>query len=177
VRSRTLLAALTLLLTGGEAIARDRLCEYLRAFERAPFESVAGKLQPRWIDVHWIGIWLDLDKGWHLECRPSEALASHAFCNWLRDNTSFEFSDDLALRILTCHGYRFPEWRDIWLGRTYVGFYLPSAGQYLLDIDLRDRQDPDRAIRLAIFPPQRDEATDKLPPLINPENLPKGEGR
>jgi hypothetical protein len=154
--------------------ADDRICDYLLAYERAPFErDSVGHEKFRWIEVHWIGTWLDIDHGWHLECRRSPDNASNAFCSWLLNNTSFEFDNDLPLRILTCHGYRFSDWRGIYLSKAEAEFYREDTGQILLQINLEGHKQPDGAVRLTIFPKGKDQATENWwRPLIDESQNP-----
>lgn len=160
-----LLAICAAFLLPGHSFAQDEICDYVRAFERAPFErDAAGHEKFRWIEVHWIGSWMDFDHGWHLECRPSSDSASKAFCSWLMDNTSFEFSTYLPVRILTCHGYRFPRNENIGQWKSEIDLYSENSGQILLQINLEARKKPDQAIRLTVYPRGKDQATEKWPP-------------
>ena len=116
---------------------------------------------------------MDLDKGWHLECQPSDSNAARAFCNWLQENTSFEFAEYLPMRILYCRGY--PVKKFFGLGSQIdlatFDFFEPTVGQYVLHFDFRSRVKPDMAVRLAIFPKQKDIWTEKrMPPLFDPAN-------
>jgi hypothetical protein len=156
-------------LISGQSFARDQICDYVKAFERAPFErDASGREKFRWIEVHWIGAWLDLDHGWHLECRHSSDSASAAFCSWLTSNTSFEFEERLPLRILTCHGYRFPSWYGVGLFKSEFNFYSEATGEILLQINFDGHKKPDGAMRLSVYPQHQDSATEtSLPPMID----------
>lgn len=168
--NRSVLLLGLLCLAPGESFARNAICDYVKAFESAPFErDASGREKFRWIEMHWIGIWLDFDHGWHLECRHSPDNASAAFCNWLSSNTSFEFEEDLPLRILTCHGYRFPgSWTEIGLIKSEFHLYSPLTGEILLQTNFQDHRSSDSAMRLSAYPQHQDWVTEKpMPPMID----------
>ena len=134
----------------------------------------AGHENFRWIEVHWIGNWLDFDHGWHLECQPSSDNASKAFCNWLLDNTSFEFSENLPLRFMYCHGYRYPAGGTYISGwKSEIDLYSEHVGQIVLQINLQGHKQPDAAVRLTVFREGKDQATENWwPPLIDESKNP-----
>lgn len=172
MRRAVALAAAIVSLCASPASAGDGLCARLVAFYEAPFEQ---GVHFRSIDVHWIGGWLDLEHGWHLECRNTPDAAAKALCGWLPDNTSFEFPNSLPRRILECtQGIRLQQ------DNTEIDFEFATASIYTPDryvrlvIDFRTREKPDRAIQLTAFEsgPRggHDEATDNVPPLFGPDN-------
>lgn len=166
---RSALALGVFCLISGHAFAQDHICDYVKAFERAPFErDDAGREKYRWIEMHWIGAWMDFDHGFHLECRHSPDNASKAFCAWLIDNTSFEFSEDLPIRILTCHRYRFPDRQGPSFEKEEFSLYSSASGEVLLKTNFQGHKKPDAAIRLIVFPQHQDVATEKpMPPMID----------
>jgi hypothetical protein len=119
--------------------------------------------------VHWLGEWLG-QPGRQLECRHSSDVTSKELCGWLVRNTSQEFPDLLPRKILTCHGYRFPDlstW-DQW--KSVINLSNGSANQISLTIDFTDRKIADRAIRLAVLADDSSAAVESLPPLFGSEN-------
>jgi hypothetical protein len=165
---RSVLLLGLLCLTPGPCFGRDQICDYVKAFERAPFErDASGREKYRWIEMHWIGAWMDFDHGWHLECRHSSDNASAAFCSWLSSNTLFEFEEALPVRILMCHGYHFPD-MNFELLKSEFDFYSESTGEILLQTNFQGHKKFDAAIRLSVYPQHQDSATEApLPPMID----------
>lgn len=149
-------------------VMADELCDRLRSLE---WSAPARPTEPsrRWIEMHWRGHWLDFDRGFGLSCRSSGEPEANALCNWLPEHTSFEFSSVLPMRILECHGYKFPRpfpsWGE-WKSEMTVG----ERG--LLEINFADLKGETGAIRFSTFAPNHDDATDELPPLTAMPPLP-----
>lgn len=172
MRRAVAFAAALASLCASPASAGDESCARLRAFYEAPFEK---GVHFRSIAVHWIGTWMDLEHGWHLECRDTPDAAAKALCGWLPKNMSFEFPNLLPQRILECtHGIRLRQ------EHVEIDFVFATASIYTPDryvrlvIDFREREKPDMAIQLTAFETGptggHDEATDNVPPLFGPDN-------
>jgi hypothetical protein len=154
--------------TSAFADAPDDICVKLSAFENAPFDSSANSPRRHWVEVHWIGNWLDLQNGWKLRCDHSADPASGEFCKWLLQNTSFEFADRLPRAMLICHGYHFPDltyWDD-WRLELPLSFNEITETSTLLQIDLTSHKQPESAVRYSVFAKGADQALNPLPPLI-----------
>jgi hypothetical protein len=152
------------------AFAADPLCDYLRAFVRAPLDLAPnGNPGRRWVEVHWLGAWLDLDKGWHVECRSSGAAASKALCAWLPQNVSFEFSNTTPFEVMECYGYKFPhpypQWFPI-LMETALWDKAEDDRFIELKADFRDRKSPEAALRISVVPLGPNQESNKPGPLI-----------
>jgi hypothetical protein len=154
--------------TSAFADAPDDICAKLSAFENAPFDSSANSPRRHWVEVHWIGNWLDLQNGWKLRCDHSADPASGEFCKWLLQNTSFEFADRLPRAMLICHGYHFPDltyWDD-WRLELPLSFNEITETSTLLQVDLTSHKPPESAVRYSAFAKGADQALNPLPPLI-----------
>jgi hypothetical protein len=164
------LIVLGTLLASWPAYARvDQTCNELRAFYRAPFDEHPSDdaKNYRSVEMHWLGAWMDFDHGWKLECRDTGDDPGKKLCGWLTANTSFEFASYLPLRILECHGFRFPHpFPQIGFGHTEITLW-DKEREVLLQIDFRERKAEDFAVRLTLFRPHHDEATDSLKPVID----------
>ena len=153
----------------------DDICAKLSAFENAPFDASLKSPRRHWIEVHWIGNWLDLQNGWSLRCAHSADPASGEFCKWLLQNTSVEFPDRLPRSVLICHGYHFPNltYWDHWQLELPLSFNEVTGTSTLLQVDLTSHKPPDKGVRLSAFAKGADEVIDPLPPLIaNPPAKP-----
>ncbi|MGI9170766.1 MAG: hypothetical protein ACR2FH_11450 [Caulobacteraceae bacterium] len=153
------------------APARE-LCDRIAAFERADFSAEVKSTSRHWVEVHWLGRWLDFDRGWGLECRHSPDEPSKALCAWLVDgHTDFEFHDRLPRAILICHGYRFPDlsyWDD-W--KSAIRLSSRANRSVLLEIDQTAHKAADIAIRLSVVPEPSRSADQPLPPLFKPSDV------
>jgi hypothetical protein len=144
----------------------DDFCKQLSSYERAGFEPDTAIHQRHWVEMHWLGTWLDSEKGWRLECRHSPDKTSEQYCGWLKDHTSFEFPDRLPRDILVCHRYTFPD-LSYWDGwRAEITLFGFTENEVLLDIDQSSHKTMDIAIRLSVFSKDSDEALQPLPPLF-----------
>jgi hypothetical protein len=147
-----------------EAVAApDRICKEVDQFHRASFGQNVQPVGRRWVELHWVGFWMDFEKGFGKRCRSSPDAASRRLCEWLIENSSTEFAGRLPQRILTCYGHRFPhaEWRS-W--RSDVSM-LRRDRWLLLEIDLFTMKNQTGAIRLSSFAEDQDEHTVEMPPL------------
>ncbi|MEO8927749.1 MAG: hypothetical protein ABI306_11365 [Caulobacteraceae bacterium] len=170
-----LLAAVLAAMAPASASAAG-VCAPLSTFEHAAFAiEAATSPSAHWVELHWLGNWLDFGGGWRLECRHSSDGASTTLCAWLTGNTSFEFHDRLPRAILICHGYRFPDlsyWDD-W--KAQIELSGGPAVDEVLDIDQTAHKTPDVAIRLTVFPIEEGRVRQSMPPLFRnsdeaPEN-------
>jgi len=156
-------AALAMLTAANPALAAtDVLCARLKTFEAARFDGTEKPAGRRWVQLRWLGYWLDLKHGWGLQCTHSGDAAAKALCDFLGGHTSFEFTNMLPMRIMQCHGYRFPGrylpvWND-WL----AAIPLENA---LLEVDFHSPGIDGGAIRFSSFAPGQNPATVSLPPL------------
>jgi hypothetical protein len=171
MRRYLLAMAVALLIgVGPAAAAGDQLCQELKAFERADFTPDVQPRGRRWVELHWVGAWMDFDNGYGLACASSPDAVSQKLCGYLKAHTSFEFANNLPVRILGCHGQggRTPRpdwggWRadiDLWTGHRFN----------FLEVDLQARQGESGAIRLSAFAAGKDPALVEMTPLS--ETLP-----
>jgi hypothetical protein len=164
VPARRLLAAASCLALAPLATAGDDVCSRVARFHRAGFDHTEQPLGRRWVEVHWVGHWLDLDHGWGLKCEHSPDSAARELCGWLSSHTSFEFPWDLPQRILTCYGYRFPRGSHLSGWKSDASLFSADR-ELLLEVDLFTMQKETGAIRLSSFAPEKDDALVEMPPL------------
>ncbi|HEX4303585.1 MAG TPA: hypothetical protein VHZ78_12390 [Rhizomicrobium sp.] len=152
----------------------DPLCARLHAFYEAPFEKGAHF---RSVEFHWLGLWMDFDKGWRKVCHFTQGdAAATALCSWLPENVSFEFPEYLPHRIVECEpGVHWPQSGDVTVDITYGKTTIFTSDRYVrLEIDFRDRKNADVGIQLTAFDisadSHHDEFTDKIPQLFGPDN-------
>jgi hypothetical protein len=104
-------ALAALIFSSARAARSDEICARLRPFETARLLGPGV----RWVEFHWS---FDKESIWSWGCLHSNDALAKATCAWLLGHTNQEFSMELPLRIMTCHGYRFPrfasnDWRKI----------------------------------------------------------------
>ena len=146
------------------AIESHGMCEQVSAFHKAKFDGNEEPKGRRWVELHWLGRWLDMNSGWGFDCRHSPDQPSANLCAWLTHNTSYEFADLAPKRILSCYGYRFPrnsEW-GAWKSEIDI---LDHDRWLKLDVDFSGFEGEEGAIRLSSFAPDEDDALLELPPL------------
>ena len=149
------------------AALADDACARLQTFERGSFTQYPGEpAGRRWVELHWVGAWLDFEKGWGLECRHSPDKLSADVCEWLLHNTSFEFAEILPKQILRCHGYGFPPGDRSWADWKSDIDMLSDRRRLTLEIDyLTLRPSETGAIRLSASELDRGAALVELPAL------------
>ena len=154
----------TALIALAPAIARaDDLCDYLKAFEEAPFDRSQEETGRRWFEMHWNGAFL-VDQ-WGLSCSPSPNAAEQALCQWLVEHSSFEFSSNLPLGILQCHGYRFPDTPDAWIDwSATIELWTEDGRLHLLEVNLVGMDDHSPAVRYSVFDTDGGDPDFELPP-------------
>jgi hypothetical protein len=161
---RFLIAVGLSLAATSSAFADEEMCRRLRAFEQAPFERGAdGKAQLRFVEVHWVGCWMDYDHGFGSNCQHSPDQAARELCAWLPDHTPLEFQTILPRGILKCHGLEEGDWFP-WLGRLSRLKSPADDRRLLFEIDFQNRNRCHHALRLRIVP---DGAVQNLPPMID----------
>jgi hypothetical protein len=143
----------------------DDICSHVSAFHMTKFGDSAEPKGRRWIELHWVGHWMDFDRGWGFKCRHSSDAASSALCDWIVQNVSYEFKDMTPKRILTCYGYKFPgaQWGN-WKSDIDI---LDHDRWLKLEIDFETLAgDKEKgAIRLSSFAKDQDDALVELPPI------------
>jgi len=148
------------------AIGRDReLCDRLKSFEEAPFNNGSdGKPVRRFVEFQWSDSWLT---GGPWGCRHTlDDTVSKSFCSYLMDDTNQEFSADLPMRILTCHGYVFPNYSSDWSDWTADIRLRGSANERSLDLGIYLRHGTvDAAMRLSAIPNNPGGDDHEPPPL------------
>jgi hypothetical protein len=158
------LLLIALALSSAAPAAPDRTCAEVAAFHMAKFDSAVEPKGRRWVELHWIGGWLDFDHGWGFRCRHSPDAASSQLCNWLVHHTSYEFSQSSPKRILSCFGYRFPR-MSMW-GEWKSDIDILDHQRWLkLEIDFATLKGETGAIRLSSFAKDRDDALVEMPSL------------
>jgi hypothetical protein len=161
-RASLLLAGFLVVLPIQSFAAEDELCSRLRAFQAAQFDKDAeSKPLRRAIEFHWIGYWLDFDKGFGTQCRDGSTAPGKALCAWLPQNTSVEFPEELPMNILRCYGWKIPGYASDWYVRTGSfeidtdehGNEQENSDRYLrLEINMEPRKPGHTAIRLSVIP-------------------------
>ena len=159
-----LFMAMTLMAMSSPATA-DELCRRLKSYHSAPLEGSERPNGRRWVELHWVGSWLDFEQGWGFECRDSGDAASHALCAWLVDHSPYEFAHHLPMSMLECYGYRFPLPRDQWAKWRSDIVLWPDSRQLVLEIDFASVEGETGAIRLSSFAEDVYDSTAELPPL------------
>lgn len=138
-------------LVSGAAHANE-LCRQLRSFERASFEAATPAESNRWIELHWVGAWLDFDAGFGLACRHSADDASRDLCRWLVDNSSLEFASYVPFGMLECRGYSFPRPYPDWSG-WQSSITMFGRGERMLVLEVAfGRFESEAALRLSAYP-------------------------
>lgn len=159
-------------LTFAANAADDEICTRLHAFETVPQQLGETTSTRDWIEMRWVGAWMDLDNGWHLECRHSSSKSATELCGWLVENTSFEFSNHLPMRILECHEFRFPRPypnADMWIET--IPLFPETGDQHMvLEIALGGHKG-DNAVRYSVFLGPAAERRNPLPPLFAPADF------
>jgi len=165
VRYAVLIAALLFVTP---SFSNDELCPRLLEFQKPPFDiTTKGKPARKWVEVHWIGNWLDFDHGWRAECSASNDLSSQTLCKWLPNNMSFEFPESLPERILECSGFSFPEkifQIDDW--KSDITFFSSEDRMMLLEIDFTPHKATEGAIRLSVFDGEENSVMQPMPSLF-----------
>lgn len=154
----------------GSANAEDEgVCSHLRAFETAPRIFAANGTTRDWIEMRWVGLWMDLDNGWHLSCADSGSDAGKKLCGWLIQHTSFEFPDHFPIGILECHGFKFPiphPISDKWIETLSL---FPEQGEQHMKLEIAlGGHKGDNAVRYSVFLGPTAEQKNPLPPLFSP---------
>jgi hypothetical protein len=163
---KRLLAWLALLagISSISAWAQDNpYCAPIKEFRQAPFtKDASGNPLRRAVEIHWIGDWLDLEKGWRIECRSGPTDAGKKLCAALSGQVNSEFTNHLPLDILACFGWSTPTpWNDLELRQVRLHLSTDAHGKeledaanryMLLETDMRPRKARHDAIRLSVVP-------------------------
>jgi hypothetical protein len=125
-------------------------CAELDRFRAAQFDGTEQPAGRRWVEMHWLGTWLDFDNGFGLKCDSSRDGASLRFCGWLETNTSIEFPTRLPTSILKCAGYRV---RTPLHWGNWTRDFSPHEGKrrMLLEVHLVSSKYETGALRLSSF--------------------------
>jgi hypothetical protein len=148
------------------SVRAETLCEQVRRYEQAPFAQASSPdgLPDRWVEVHWVGFWMDFDRGFGKSCVHSDDAESRDLCAWLVKHSSTEFPEYLPFRILECYGYGFPrpypEWSQ-WKTRIKI----VSERWLTLDVDLTGWKSETGAIRLSVYTDEDWSVGRERPPL------------
>jgi hypothetical protein len=143
----------------------DTLCDHIRRYERADFDTEATRdgLTDRWVELHWVGFWMDFDRGFGKACVHSGDAASRDLCAWIVENSSTEFPETLPFSILECYGYRFPRNRQTW-HQWQSRIEIRGRRWVTLDVDFSGWETETGAIRLGVYRGD-DSPWDDVPPL------------
>ncbi len=143
----------------------DTLCDHLRRYERASFEDNSSNdgLPDRWVELHWVGFWMDFDRGFGKACVHSEDKESRDLCSWLIKNSSTEFPTYLPFSILECYGYDFPRPYPDW-AQWKSQIDILSKRWLTLDVDFTGWETETGAIRLGVYGDE-DSPWEDRPPL------------
>jgi hypothetical protein len=163
---------LVILLAGGAPVAAhaETLCDALHAFERTPLtRNASGRLQPRHVDLLWLGPWMDLNNMGY-ECRHWYDPAGQALCRTLAGHIPQEFRTALPFQIMRCYGYRFPryvtyKWHA-WSAEIRLSDGLVE--RLRLDVSMSQGGNLRDAIRLVVIPPPDGQQEIPLPSLREP---------
>ena len=147
------------------AAEAEETCDQIDAFHNATFDATVDPVGRRWVEMRWIGGWMDFEKGFGLECISSPDEGSNSLCGWLIENTSIEFQTNLPARILECWGYRFPRPFPSWGEWRSQISHLEDDRWLTLEVDLTEGQGDAPAVRLSSFAMDKDEITVELPIL------------
>ena len=149
----------------------DPLCKQLVEFERSISEDSE---RTHWVELHWVGSWLDLENGWSLSCKHSGDTVAKEICSKWVKTTSFEFSYRKPMNILECYGYEFPHpKRSFGNWKSSISLDSKSENWVVLDIDLEESEFESGAIRFSVEPLNSEESLPKLRPLSETPNSAK----
>jgi hypothetical protein len=146
-------------------VAEEGICSRIAQFHDAAFDETEKPIGRRWVEMHWVGHWLDFNRGFGLKCQSSPDSASRKLCSWLTHHTSFEFPEMLPQAILGCYGHRFPRGAH-WSGWQSTVSLFAGGRELLLEIDFVTMRDEEGAIRLSSFAPGKDDALVEMPHLL-----------
>jgi hypothetical protein len=159
-------------ISGTTGAAEDKLCSELIAFREAPMQAHQTR-ERDWVELRWVGTWMDVAVGWHFECRNSGAPAARELCDYLKANTSFEFSDYLPVRFLECSGFTVPSPYPTlypWIGSVDLGWRATNSHGAerlpLLEIALGHHKSLPDSIRISVFKGDANELNSPLPELF-----------
>jgi len=153
VRKYVLCILFATIVASGPVQAKEAsFCKRLAKFET----TTLGQDGVQWVEFHWLGRWLDFDKGWGFGCRHSDGVDSRNLCSWLKNNTSFEFPNVLPLKILKCHGTVVGKHTEVDLGKSEFDIWDDDR-RFNLMIDFTDFEKQTGAIRYIVV---SDEAVD-----------------
>jgi hypothetical protein len=151
------------------AAAGQEICTRLNAYIRAPFSTAPGQAPvARSIEFYWqppgiLGA---------VQCVHNGVAANKALCDWLMENTSREFSEQLPDAVLTCFGFSFPPVPNVEDWRATYSFVDDKTLRRLV-LDVRHGQ-PDidyDAIRISVLPDGQDTSLHPLPDFPSPPKL------
>ena len=161
---KALLIALSLTSASANAAKPEALCAEVTKFHKATFDDTVKPKGRRWVELHWIGSWMDFDHGWGLGCRHSPDRASSNLCEWLTRHTSYEFSQLAPEHLLTCYGYKFLP-NNHW-GNWKSDIDLFDDDRWLkLEIDFATLNGETGAVRISSFAKDQEDALVELPSL------------
>ena len=160
-----LAASIAAAMVMASAAGAEETCDRIAVFHSAPFDPTVVPLGRRWVEMRWVGGWLDFENGFGLECISSPDEGSKRLCGWLIENTSIEFQTNLPARILECWDYRFPRPLPSWGEWRSQMSHLEDDRWMTLEVDLTEGQGDPPAVRLSSFAMDKDEITVELPNL------------
>lgn len=164
----------------------DTLCDHFRRYVQAPFEPGISPdgLPDRWVELHWVGFWLDFDRGFGKTCVHTQDTESGDLCTWLLKHSSTEFPDTLPFGILECYGYSFraeasTSWSQ-WKAQISITVEIVTDRfrTVALDVDFTGWKSETGAIRLSVYADEDSPWEDRPPlaPLPDREQSTRSDG-
>ena len=163
------------LLSAQPALAANKLCDVIENFETAIPAKTDNRRERRWIEFHW-GFDQSPDTIWSWGCQHSTQAIAGQTCAWLKSNTNQEFAMVLPQDIMTCYGYRFPQFAaNDWSGMMgRIKLRGHNGNRLLLDLNYYDLPHGERAMRLAVETEDGDYSPEELPSIATmPMSRPK----
>ena len=154
------IALLFVLLSPGVAHA-ESFCTKLRRFENAALGADGTAV--RWVELHWVGVWLDFERGFGVACTHSPDAEAAEFCAWLVDNTNIEFPSYRMLDTLRCGGRRFGAHHH-W-NRLQAEVERYGRDSRLVLYEFVYGVDEESRMRVAVYPSSLEHLRRPLPPL------------
>lgn len=152
------------LLAAGPAAAQSQMCSRLRDFVRDQMAETAEPAPRHWVEFHW---GFDTSAIASKGCRHSDDQSSADLCNWLVENSSWEFRSQLPLRILDCFGFRSPRHAAYDWSVSEGSFRHRYADGTWLRMEVTDSGLPEfeSALRLSVETIERQLDPDELAPI------------
>lgn len=146
--------------------AGDETCARLKSFEFGAKPEAANATVRDWIEMRWMAS-PPANEIFHMECHHSGSNAAGKLCGWLVKNSSWEFPAFLPMRILECHGAKFPAHFEYssWIASMDIEPDTLDGRRMMLDVAIGGHKG-DNVVRYSVFVGTNAEEKNPLPPLF-----------